>query len=495
MNMSFSLAALSTPGACSRILPGLLCGALLALPACKPGNNNEAPGGGSSSSPSAASSSSAGGKESGAGASTSTTSAPSIPDVPPLDHPAKSAEAAKVLDLELFEIMPGVENGPGGRTLAHLSYRAKGDVKSAFEFNRGKLQALGWKELPGAAVTDQYASAMYTRGGFHVSLSVSPTGGDGMVDVMLTNHGNVDLAKVPLPPNPTKVYVGPITAMYTVGEPVAATAETSQQLLLAAGWQPYGSAGDTRYYKQNAVLLQVTVSSAPAQGGKTMISLNSEQLSADLPAMPDAQDLRYTDRTGRLDYTTPSTREAVEKFCRTSMEALGWQATLDHAVEDKGRFFIVFRNPEKAMTTLYMSDVSAGGTKVQMEYLSPTQFAEMDRRAAEQGEKLKAKLAAEKNAPKPQLKLKLPPGGTGLKKESNRAEFNTSAGTAKNAVNDLRKQCTDLGWTEELAVLESVGGTVSLKKDPLTLSISYTDSGLTEGDVTVTLVGGELTME
>jgi hypothetical protein len=198
---------------------------------------------------------------------------------------------------------------------------------------------------------------------------------------------------------------------------------------------------------------------------------------------------------GTLDYQSPATRENVEKFYRMSMEALGWQATLHKAIEDKGRFFIVFRNPEKAMTTLYMSDVKEGGTKVQMEYLSPTQFAEMDRRATEQGEKLKAKLAAEKNAPKQQVQLKLPAGGTSLKKESGRVEFNTSAGNAKNAVNDLRKQCSGLGWTEELAVLESVGGTVSLKKDALTMSISYTDSGITEGDVTVTLVGGELIME
>jgi len=400
-----------------------------------------------------------------------------------------------VLDFEKFEIMPGVDKGPGERCLAHLAYRAKGDVKSGFEFQRAKLQAMGWKELPGTAVTDQYASAMFQRGGFNVSVSVSPMGGDGTVDVMMHNHGNVDLTKVPMPPNLTKVYEGPITAMYTSGEPVAATAETCQKLLQAAGWQPYGFAGDTKYYKQNAVLLHVTVSSAPAQGGKTMISFNSEQLSADLPALLDAQDLRYTDQMGTLDYQSPATRENVEKFYRMSMEALGWQATLDKAVEDKGRFFIVFRNPEKAMTTLYMSDKSEGGTKVEMEYLSPTQFAEMDRRAKEQGEKLKAKLAAEKNAPKPQAKLKLPAGATGLKKEGSSVSFKVAAGKAKDAVNDLRKQGSDLGWTEELAVLESIGGTASLKKEPLSLSISYTDSGFSEGEVTVMVVGGELTME
>ena len=387
-----------------------------------------------------------------------------------------------------------MDKPPGNRTLALLMYRAKGDVKGGFEFQRAKLQALGWKELPGANVTDQYSSGMFQRGGFHVSVSVNP-GEAGMVDVSVVNHGNVELSKLPLPPNLTPVYVGPITAMYTTTEPVPATAETCQKLLQAAGWQPYGSAGDTKYYKQNAVLIQVTVSSAPAQGGKTMISLNSEQLSADLPALPDAQDLRYTDSNGRLNYQTPAARDAVETFYRTTMEALGWKATIDHAIEDKGRFFVIFRNPEKAMASLYMSDGKDGGTKVQLEYLSPTQFAEMDRRATEQGEKIKAKLAAEKNAPKAQVQLKQPAGVTGLKKVKGGVEFNVAAGKAKDAVNELRKQCSALGWTEEIAVLESVGGTVSLKKDSMSISISYTDSGLAEGEVSVMLIGAELMME
>ncbi|MEZ0276977.1 MAG: hypothetical protein ACAH88_18860 [Roseimicrobium sp.] len=471
----------------SLILPGLLCGTLLCLPSCKPGND-EAAGGTPSGSSSEA-------KTSGGGGKAAANSAPSIPDVPPLDHPAKNAEAAKVLDLENFELMPGLEKQPGIRTMAQLIYRSKGDVKSGFEFQRAKLQALGWKELPGTNVTDQYSSGFFKRGGFHLSVSVNPMGDAGTVDVSVVNHGNVDLSKLPLPPNLTPVYVGPITAMYTTTEAVPATVETCDKLLKAAGWQTYGSAGDTKYYKQNAVLVQVTVSSAPAQGGKTMISANSQQLSADLPALPDAQDLRYTDSNGRLDYQSPAMRADVEKFYRTEMSALGWQATLDHAIEDKDHFFVIFRNPEKAMASLYMKNGREGGTGVRLEYVSPTQFIEMDRREAEYREKLKAKLAAEKNAPKPQVALKLPKAGSAVKKDNAGVQFNVSAGKAKESVNELRKQCAELGWTEQLAVLESMGGTVSLKKDALSLSISYTDSGLSQGEVSVMLIGAELTME
>jgi hypothetical protein len=478
----------------SLILPGLLCGTLLCLPSCKPGDK-DTPGGTSSGSGAATEAKASGGGSEASGGKAVVKSAPSIPEVPPLGHPAKHTEAAKVLDLEKFELMPGLINRPGICTVSQLIYRSKGDVKSGFEFQRAKLQAMGWKELPGTNVTEQYSSGFFQRGGFHVSVSVNPMGEAGTVDVSVINHGNVELSKLPLPPNLTSVYVGPITAMYTTTEPVLATAETCEKLLTAAGWKPYGSAGDTKYYKQNSVLIQATVSSAPAQGGKTMISVNSQQLSADLPALPDAQDLRYTDSNGRLDYQTPATRADVEKFYRTEMSALGWQATLDKAIEDDGHWFIIFRNPEKAMTSLYMKNGREGGTGVRLEYMSPTQFIEMDRREAEYREKLKAKLAAEKNAPKAQVALKLPKAGSAVKKDNAGVQFNVSAGKAKEAVNELRKQCADLGWKEQLAVLESMGGTVSLKKDALSLSISYTDSGLSQGEVSVMLIGAELTME
>jgi hypothetical protein len=39
MKKSLYLAAIPSFGACHRILPGILCGALLSLPACKPANN------------------------------------------------------------------------------------------------------------------------------------------------------------------------------------------------------------------------------------------------------------------------------------------------------------------------------------------------------------------------------------------------------------------------------------------------------------------------
>src|SRR5438128_626537 len=184
--------------------------------------------------------------------------------------PATVEQAAKVLDLSKFPLMDGAKPLES-RKVANLFYLATGDVKTGFEFNRKALVAQGWKELPNSSVTDQSASAMFSRNGFVVSLGIFPNDQAGGLSVMLQNHGNVKLGKLPVPPGTKPVYVGESTAMYSTDAAVPATADACRNLLLAQGWVLYGDAGDSAVFKQNAILVTVTVSSAPAQGGKTMI--------------------------------------------------------------------------------------------------------------------------------------------------------------------------------------------------------------------------------
>ena len=82
--------------------------------------------------------------------------------------PATVEQAAKVLDLSTFPLMDGAKPLES-RQVANLFYLAPGDVKKAFEFNRKAFVAQGWKELPNSSVTDQSASAMFSRNGFVVS--------------------------------------------------------------------------------------------------------------------------------------------------------------------------------------------------------------------------------------------------------------------------------------------------------------------------------------
>jgi hypothetical protein len=94
-------------------------------------------------------------------------------------------QAARILDLSIFPLMDGAKR-PESRQVANLFYLATGDVKMAFEFNRKALLAQGWKELPNSSVTDQSASAMFSRNGFVVFVSVTPSG-DGSLQVRLQN--------------------------------------------------------------------------------------------------------------------------------------------------------------------------------------------------------------------------------------------------------------------------------------------------------------------
>jgi len=183
-------------------------------------------------------------------------------------------EAAKVLDLATFPLMDGAKSAES-RHVANLSYVAPGDPKKALEFNRKAFVAQGWKELPNSTISDQSASAMFALDGFVVALSVIPFEASS-VSVRLQNLGNVKPGKLPVPPGAKPVYVGDPTAMYSTDAAVPATADAIRNLFVAQGWVPYGKAGDSDYFKQNAILAMSTVSSAPAQGGKTMIQYSTQ---------------------------------------------------------------------------------------------------------------------------------------------------------------------------------------------------------------------------
>ena len=180
--------------------------------------------------------------------------------------PATVEQAARVLDLSTFPLMDGARSAES-RHVANLSYVAPGDPKKALEFHRKAFGAQGWKELPNSTISDQSASAMFARDGFVVSLSVIPFEATG-VAVRLQNLGNVKPGKLPVPPGAKPVYVGEPTAMYDTEAAVPATADAIRNLFVAQGWVPYGKAGDSDFFKQNAILATVTVSSAPARAGR-----------------------------------------------------------------------------------------------------------------------------------------------------------------------------------------------------------------------------------
>ena len=404
----------------------------------------------------------------------------------PLGHPASPAEAAKFLDLTTFPLMPGKPE-TRHRTLANLSCRAKSDVKAAYDFQKKNLEAMKWRESPGSAVTAEYASGTFTRSGFVVSVMVSPSGEPGTVEVLLHNQGNVDLGKLPLPPGTKPVYVGPLSAMHVTEAAIATTRDECRKLLTAAGWQPFGGAGDSVYYKQNAILLTATVCAAPAQDAKTMISYGSEQMSADIPAMPGAEGLRYTDTTGRLDFDTASTEEDVSQFYHKTLAVGGWAPTMDHIVKvDGGRDFVVFRSPAKEALTLEMQKLPEGKTRVSLFHQSEAALAEEERRSKAQLAARTAKLKAELE--KPVLVVPLPADATVISQTKNEIKLTVSAGSSSPFLRSLDKLYGETGWLMSDTRQGGVG-VHGFKREGQTLTIDFSDTGAGPAEMTITSTG------
>jgi hypothetical protein len=379
--------------------------------------------------------------------------------------------------------MKGAEK-TADQTVANLSYRVAGKVKDVYEFHRQQLLAAKWKELPGGkSVTDEYASSTFERAGFHVSLMVSPSGDAGKLDVALHNHGNVDLTKLKLPSGTTKVYVGPLTAMHVTAAPVAATAEECRKILSAEGWVPYGSAGDTVYYKKNAVQLQVTVASAPAQGGKTMISYLSEQMSSDIPAPSNAEDSRYADSLQRLSYLTAGTKDDAVRAFKEVAAKEGWKPNREETFKEDGKDIMVFRNPGGDMIWMEIKPGPGGKNYVSLRYQSSAQMAALNKKLDDQAAAYKAKMKAE--LAKPTIEMSLPAGATVVSQSKNEIKLKLNAGKAEALADSWNNALHETGWTLDNGTRQGGTGELNLKREGQTMKIVFDATG----EIAVTSTG------
>jgi hypothetical protein len=420
----------------------------------------------------------------------------------PIQKPATVEQATQVLDLSTFPLMDGAKPQQS-RQMANLTYAATGNVKTGFDFHKKTLTAQGWKELPNSSVTEQSASAMFARNGFVLSVSVFSSGKGGDLSVMLQNLGNIKPGQLPVPPGTKKVYVGDSTAMYATEAAVPATVEACRNLLLANGWVPYGGAGDSAEYKQNAILVTVTVSVAPAQEGKTTIQYSTQLISADIPPPPNVEDLRYVDMPPELTFDTRANQDAVVDFYRKNLSAAGWQSTLDHTVPIDDLPTMIFRNPGKDMLTLKMSAGPRGKLHASVRFQSAAEIAELDRKikemapalkaAAEEKEAKEAARLAEANKPPPKVPVTLPPDAKDVDQTKDRIKFTVGKGKAKAAAEALRAQFKEAGWKEDFASVTQMTGTISFSKEKFqSLTLTYTDIGMSPPEINLSAMGVEL---
>lgn len=398
--------------------------------------------------------------------------------------PATTVEAAEVIDLRTFPQLPGATTRRRP-VLASVSYEAPGTVKEGFAFIQEKLAAQKWKEVPGGYHSDRSSNGTFERDGYKLSVSVSAgrSGEANTVDVQMNNHGNVDTAKLPIPSGAKSLYQMPLISMYLTEVPVAETVTALRKLLLGAGWEPYGTAGDTHQFRQNAVQLSATVASSPAQQGKTMINFSTQLLSLEIPLLPNAERAQYSDSPTQLSFDVQASFDDVTSFYRQSLAKHGWKSTRDELTKIGFRHFLIFRNKQKDMLELQLNTVD-GKSRGLLQFSTAAQVAEKDAKLKAERERRQA----EANKPKPKLSIKLPPGAKGVEASTREIEFTVAIGKAKHAVESIQKQLAADGWKAEDATLTAMFGTVTMKKSQQSVSLTYVETGVLAPEITVSSV-------
>ena len=291
--------------------------------------------------------------------------------------PATVAEAAKVLDLATFPLPEGAAE-PQCRRLACLTYNAQGKVAEVFALLGKQLIGQRWQQLPDAQATGQVAGGTFARDGFLLAVSVYSVGTPGVVSVAITHLGNVDLEKLPVPGKARLVFPGPASVAFLTDMPAEKATLECRKLLLAQGWQPYGTAGDTLVLKQNAVRLTARIVAATGQGGKTMVSYSAALMSADLPAPADAKGVQYNELTTELGFDTKAAPRQIIDFYRQTLGKAGWEATTDRPLKDDDKQMLLLRNPSHDLLTLELYEVD-DQTRVRVKHQTAAEIAELER--------------------------------------------------------------------------------------------------------------------
>jgi len=234
-----------------------------------------------------------------------------------------------------------------------------------------------------------------------------------------------------------------------------------------------------------------------------VIQYSNQLISADIPAPPNVEDLRYVDEPPELTFgTAENQQDAIVDFYRKTLAATGWKSTLDHMVAVDDKPTMIFRNPAKDMLTLSIPGVLRGKLLFSVRFQSAAEIAERDRRIKEQAPKLRA--AAEAEAAKeaaelaernrvPKVAVTLPADAKDVKQTKDQIKFTVGKGKAKAAVESFRTQFREAGWKENFASVTGMSGAVSFSKgDGQSVSLTYTDTGFLPTEVSLSAMRAEL---
>ncbi len=403
--------------------------------------------------------------------------------------PATAEQAATVLDLATFPLVNAVGEA-NTRVIAAQSYKARGNVLDVAGQLRTALRTAGFEEQSGATFTDNYASGTYLRDGYVITLSVFSGNSPHTVSVALQNHGNVDLTKLPVPAGSRQLYALPAAVTYVSELSLADARQECRRLLADQGWQPFGETAVSFFVKQNAVRLQVMISEAPAQGGKTTIQFSSEQLSVDLPRLPRFESLQYADATCGMLLDSRESQEALVAYFKQALQPAGWQPTTEQPITIDFRDHLIFRNPRHELLELQFYEVD-GLTRTDLRFQTAAQVAATDERVqADQIEQQRRRDAeTERKQHPPKIAISSPPHATVGDAAARSIEFATKSGLAKASLEQWMEHQQTLGWNKTATIDSIEVGEFILEKDGARLEASFLDPGFIPGSITIEVSG------
>jgi hypothetical protein len=396
-------------------------------------------------------------------------------------EPATVEEAVALLDMRSLPVFEGAEFRGDRVQIGQLTYEVKAGIQQVYEFQRQQLIDRGWQELSEGRQEGEYPSAFFTQRGFVLHLSASKSYEPDKNDycsLSLCNCGNVLLSKLPVPRSVQPHYPSPRQASYVTTDDAEATREWCRNSLLDLGWNSYGSAGDTMYFKQNAIKLSARVSTHDNQPGKTFISYDAELLSADIPMPEGVEHSQYIDSMKRLTFVCSNTRfPELTNFYTSSFANHGWQPTSEPVTDDRTTS-VVYRNAGGDIITLDMENYNER-SRVAVVHRSAGEIATLAQEMRDEAQKQAAKMAGVDANSSANVKLPIP--GKALKVEQaepNSVAITVAKGTGKSISEAWQKHFVADGWQANIAQLEQQFGVLQLSKDGLSLNLNFVDTGL-----------------
>lgn len=285
--------------------------------------------------------------------------------------PASLDEAAAIIDFQNF---PSLERGELlHQTPVKLGYTlAKPDLSKDVQFYRDKFADAGWK-IDNETIDAKLAFGTFraAKQGFVVDVTICQNPNDKKMQVFLENIGNVDARAIPLPPAAEVTQSQPNVTIFKTDKKLTEVAKFVRGELMPLGWRetvhPYMPPEEEEREDLALRFIQRGMSigaSIRVEEGKTEVMYHVGMLKETLPFMPDAKGrIQQMDEPFQyLGYVTPSKPDAVLKFYRKELGAMGWSARSGTDKIEGGKSKVIFETAGKEPLRLEM--LNEGGSTI-----------------------------------------------------------------------------------------------------------------------------------